>query len=259
MGSSPDWCRDVHQRTGNDSIYYSYFHVEESKTLTNCIYIGHCDYIVSYPLIVYYNMEVSLVVISEFPVGFFCSPHCVSLSLYLWFYSIELCFKLSHMVPFVFSFLGFVFWLEGQEVLIMASISLSDQGPKTEGGGGGESSETVAASDQTLLYRGFKKAKKERGSIYRGVTRYCGCVSSKLNRCLRSGWGWCDSFWISYCVIWRIKLRTVVMSLLDWERCCVIWNRWLFWQLSCLIETRTECIVLHSSRRCWGVLFLEFL
>ena len=69
----------------------------------------------------------------------------------------------------------------------MASISLSDQGPKTEGGGGGESSETVAASDQTLLYRGFKKAKKERGSIYRGVTRYCGCVSSKLNRCLRSG------------------------------------------------------------------------
>ncbi|KAF3538786.1 hypothetical protein F2Q69_00023100 [Brassica cretica] len=60
---------------------------------------------------------------------------------------------------------------QGQEVLIMASISLSDQGPKTEAGGGGESSETVAASDQTLLYRGFKKAKKERGSIYRGVTR----------------------------------------------------------------------------------------
>ncbi|CAN6854870.1 unnamed protein product, partial [Brassica oleracea] len=51
---------------------------------------------------------------------------------------------------------------QGQEVLIMASISLSDQGPKTEAGGGGESSETVAASDQTLLYRGFKKAKKER-------------------------------------------------------------------------------------------------
>lgn len=81
----------------------------------------------------------------------------------------------------------------------MASVSSSDQGPKTEagcsgggGGGGGESSETVAASDQMLLYRGFKKAKKERGctakeriskmppctagkrsSIYRGVTRYC--------------------------------------------------------------------------------------
>ncbi|VVB03043.1 unnamed protein product [Arabis nemorensis] len=77
----------------------------------------------------------------------------------------------------------------------MASVSSSDQGPKTEagcsGGGGGESSETVAASDQMLLYRGFKKAKKERGctakeriskmppctagkrsSIYRGVTRH---------------------------------------------------------------------------------------
>ncbi|KAF8094396.1 hypothetical protein N665_0364s0022 [Sinapis alba] len=76
----------------------------------------------------------------------------------------------------------------------MASMSSSDQGPKTEaggGGGGGESSETVAASDEMLLYRGFKKAKKERGctakeriskmppctagkrsSIYRGVTRH---------------------------------------------------------------------------------------
>ncbi|KAL0861949.1 hypothetical protein Bca101_041067 [Brassica carinata] len=72
-------------------------------------------------------------------------------------------------------------------------MSSSDQGPKTEaGGGGGESSETVAAaSDEMLLYRGFKKAKKERGctakeriskmppctagkrsSIYRGVTRH---------------------------------------------------------------------------------------
>ncbi|XP_059646289.1 AP2-like ethylene-responsive transcription factor At2g41710 isoform X2 [Cornus florida] len=66
---------------------------------------------------------------------------------------------------------------------------------KTEGGGGGgESSEAIviaAASDQLLLYRGLKKAKKERGctakeriskmppcaagkrsSIYRGVTRH---------------------------------------------------------------------------------------
>nr|VDD04274.1 unnamed protein product [Brassica oleracea] len=70
-------------------------------------------------------------------------------------------------------------------------MASSDQGPKTEAGGGGESSETVAASDEMLLYRGFKKAKKERGctakeriskmppctagkrsSIYRGVTRY---------------------------------------------------------------------------------------
>lgn len=70
-------------------------------------------------------------------------------------------------------------------------MASSDQGPKTEAGGGGESSETVAAaSDEMLLYRGFKKAKKERGctakeriskmppctagkrsSIYRGVTR----------------------------------------------------------------------------------------
>ena len=50
-------------------------------------------------------------------------------------------------------------------------------------------------------------------------------VSSNLNSCLWSGWGWCDSFWISSCVIWHqsIGLRTVVMSLLDWERCCVIW------------------------------------
>ncbi|ESQ52888.1 hypothetical protein EUTSA_v10016812mg [Eutrema salsugineum] len=79
----------------------------------------------------------------------------------------------------------------------MASMSSSDHGPKTETGcsgggvGGGESSETVAASDQMMLYRGFKKAKKERGctakeriskmppctagkrsSIYRGVTRH---------------------------------------------------------------------------------------
>ncbi|CAN8286964.1 unnamed protein product [Cochlearia groenlandica] len=81
----------------------------------------------------------------------------------------------------------------------MASMSSSDQGPKTEagcsggggGGGGGESSENVAASDQMSLYRGFKKAKMERGctakeriskmppctagkrsSIYRGVTRH---------------------------------------------------------------------------------------
>lgn len=72
----------------------------------------------------------------------------------------------------------------------MASMSSSDQGPKTEAGGG-ESSETVAASDEMLMYRGFKKAKKERGStakeriskmppctagkrssIYRGVTRH---------------------------------------------------------------------------------------
>ncbi|KAF2568653.1 hypothetical protein F2Q68_00023784 [Brassica cretica] len=70
-------------------------------------------------------------------------------------------------------------------------MASSDQGPKTEAGGGGESSETVAASDEMLLYRGFKKAKKERGctakeriskmppctagkrsSIYRGVTRH---------------------------------------------------------------------------------------
>ncbi|CAH8387585.1 unnamed protein product [Eruca vesicaria subsp. sativa] len=72
----------------------------------------------------------------------------------------------------------------------MASVSSSDQGPKTEAGGG-ESSENVSASDQMLLYRSFKKAKKERGctakeriskmppctagkrsSIYRGVTRH---------------------------------------------------------------------------------------
>ena len=58
------------------------------------------------------------------------------------------------------------------------------------GGGAAESSEVVMANDQLLLYRGLKKAKKERGctakeriskmppcaagkrsSIYRGVTR----------------------------------------------------------------------------------------
>ncbi|XP_010554826.1 PREDICTED: AP2-like ethylene-responsive transcription factor At2g41710 [Tarenaya hassleriana] len=79
----------------------------------------------------------------------------------------------------------------------MASMSSPDPGPKAEegcgggGGGGGESSETVPVNDQLLLYRGFKKAKKERGctakerisqmppstagkrsSIYRGVTRH---------------------------------------------------------------------------------------
>lgn len=76
----------------------------------------------------------------------------------------------------------------------MASSS-SDPGLKPEAGvgvsGGGEVSEAVIASDQLLLYRGLKKAKKERGctakeriskmppcaagkrsSIYRGVTRY---------------------------------------------------------------------------------------
>ncbi|KAF8403774.1 hypothetical protein HHK36_011879 [Tetracentron sinense] len=75
----------------------------------------------------------------------------------------------------------------------MASSS-SDPGLKAEGGGGGgggEASEAVMANDQLLLYRGLKKAKKERGctakeriskmppcaagkrsSIYRGVTRH---------------------------------------------------------------------------------------
>ncbi|KAM6568338.1 hypothetical protein CsatB_016323 [Cannabis sativa] len=76
----------------------------------------------------------------------------------------------------------------------MASSS-SDPGLKPEsssgGGGGGETSEAVIANDQLLLYRGLKKAKKERGctakeriskmppcaagkrsSIYRGVTRH---------------------------------------------------------------------------------------
>lgn len=75
----------------------------------------------------------------------------------------------------------------------MASSS-SDPGKSEAGGGGGggaEASEAVMANDQLLLYRGLKKAKKERGctakeriskmppcaagkrsSIYRGVTRY---------------------------------------------------------------------------------------
>ncbi|CAN0908343.1 AP2-like ethylene-responsive transcription factor At2g41710 [Linum grandiflorum] len=77
----------------------------------------------------------------------------------------------------------------------MASSS-SDPGLKHEVGagsssGGGESSEAVVANDQLLLYRGLKKAKKDRGctakeriskmppctagkrsSIYRGVTRH---------------------------------------------------------------------------------------
>ncbi|XP_042481644.1 AP2-like ethylene-responsive transcription factor At2g41710 isoform X1 [Macadamia integrifolia] len=78
----------------------------------------------------------------------------------------------------------------------MASSS-SEPGLKVEGGGGGsgsgggEASEAVLANDQLLLYRGLKKAKKERGctakeriskmppcaagkrsSIYRGVTRH---------------------------------------------------------------------------------------
>ncbi|KAF4362787.1 hypothetical protein F8388_022444 [Cannabis sativa] len=76
----------------------------------------------------------------------------------------------------------------------MMASSSSDPGLKPEsssGGGGGETSEAVIANDQLLLYRGLKKAKKERGctakeriskmppcaagkrsSIYRGVTRH---------------------------------------------------------------------------------------
>ncbi|CAK9182415.1 unnamed protein product [Ilex paraguariensis] len=77
----------------------------------------------------------------------------------------------------------------------MASSSSEPAPPKAEGGGGGggESSEAAAvmANDQLWLYRGLKKAKKERGctakeriskmppcaagkrsSIYRGVTRH---------------------------------------------------------------------------------------
>ncbi|XP_022746127.1 AP2-like ethylene-responsive transcription factor At2g41710 isoform X2 [Durio zibethinus] len=72
----------------------------------------------------------------------------------------------------------------------MASTSSSEPGMKAEASGG-ENSETVIANDQLLLYRGLKKAKKERGctakeriskmppctagkrsSIYRGVTRH---------------------------------------------------------------------------------------
>ncbi|XP_022745049.1 AP2-like ethylene-responsive transcription factor At2g41710 isoform X2 [Durio zibethinus] len=72
----------------------------------------------------------------------------------------------------------------------MSSTSLSDPGMKAEASGG-ENSETVIANDQLLLYKGLKKAKKERGctakeriskmppctagkrsSIYRGVTRH---------------------------------------------------------------------------------------
>ncbi|XWS66333.1 hypothetical protein CRYUN_Cryun05aG0190700 [Craigia yunnanensis] len=72
----------------------------------------------------------------------------------------------------------------------MASTSSSDPGMKAEASCG-ENSETVIANDQLLLYRGLKKAKKERGctakeriskmppctagkrsSIYRGVTRH---------------------------------------------------------------------------------------
>ena len=76
----------------------------------------------------------------------------------------------------------------------MASSS-SDPGKSDAGGGGAETSEAgaavAAANDQLLLYRGLKKAKKERGctakeriskmppcaagkrsSIYRGVTRF---------------------------------------------------------------------------------------
>lgn len=73
----------------------------------------------------------------------------------------------------------------------MASSS-SEPGPKSEAGGGEAAAAAAAASsDQLLLYRGLKKAKKDRGctakeriskmppcaagkrsSIYRGVTRY---------------------------------------------------------------------------------------
>lgn len=75
-------------------------------------------------------------------------------------------------------------------MIIMASSS-SEHAAKPEETGGGESSEVRPPPDQLLLYRGLKKAKKERGctakerisrmppctagkrsSIYRGVTRY---------------------------------------------------------------------------------------
>lgn len=94
----------------------------------------------------------------------------------------------------IFSLLGLGFiWVE---LYWMMASSSSDPGLKHEVGsssgcgGGGESSEAVIANDQLLLYRGLKKAKKERGctakerisrmppctagkrsSIYRGVTR----------------------------------------------------------------------------------------
>ncbi|KAF7819037.1 AP2-like ethylene-responsive transcription factor [Senna tora] len=73
----------------------------------------------------------------------------------------------------------------------MASPSSDPAKSEVGGGGGGEPSEAVIANDQLLLYRGLKKAKKERGctakeriskmppcaagkrsSIYRGVTRH---------------------------------------------------------------------------------------
>lgn len=80
----------------------------------------------------------------------------------------------------------------------MASSS-SEHAAKPEDTGGGETSEArppppSTGADQLLLYRGLKKAKKERGctakerisrmapctagkrsSIYRGVTRYSDC------------------------------------------------------------------------------------
>ncbi|XLR68136.1 hypothetical protein S83_018808 [Arachis hypogaea] len=82
----------------------------------------------------------------------------------------------------------------------MASSS-SDPGKSDAGGGAADTSEAVvaAANDQLLLYRGLKKAKKERGctakeriskmppcaagkrsSIYRGVTRFATNITNRI-------------------------------------------------------------------------------
>ncbi|KAI4348681.1 hypothetical protein L6164_009377 [Bauhinia variegata] len=72
-----------------------------------------------------------------------------------------------------------------------SEVGCGSSGGGSGGGGGAETSEAAVASDQLLLYRGLKKAKKERGctakeriskmppctagkrsSIYRGVTRH---------------------------------------------------------------------------------------
>ncbi|KAK4766761.1 hypothetical protein SAY87_008403 [Trapa incisa] len=96
---------------------------------------------------------------------------------------------LSHSLSLSLSFLLFTRLGFLSSVVAMASSS-SEPGLKSESGGG-ESAAAAGSGDQLLMYRGIKKAKKERGctakeriskmppstagkrsSIYRGVTRH---------------------------------------------------------------------------------------
>lgn len=97
-----------------------------------------------------------------------------------------------HLQVLSYTLSSLIFILFRKKFTSNMASSLSEPSLKSETGGGGEASEAaVTANEQLLLYRGLKKAKKERGctakertskmppcaagkrsSIYRGVTRY---------------------------------------------------------------------------------------